>query len=288
MRPTHDIPQHLFVGTVDGEPSCAPDCQIYDIWPKFLVMVLLQGAQHFVIDDTAYRIDAGYQELCTPLVFMLNVARHSKLRFVNDSTIPLRKIQISAPFPWIERLMQAQSAGVPTLHSFFSCHLAHFRFAPNRQILHLAEQLMKPPPSMEGEVRTLYRNSRALDIMCLACAALLEQDASRRRPQLVSRRQSEKVRDYVLQNIEKALTIEEIAREVGASISSVQRHFKESFGMTVFEFIRNERLSRACSALEQDGVTIAQAAYAAGYADPSNFTTAFKKAYGVPPKYKRR
>jgi len=283
-----DIPQHLFVGTVEGEPSCASPADIYEIWPKFLVMVLLQGAQHFVIDGTAFQINAGAGDGARPLVFMLNVARFARLHFVNDSDIPLRKVMISAPHPWMGWLMRTQGAQPSVLRPFLAEHLAQFSFPASGQIRRLAGEIMSPPPSLEGELRTLHRNSRALDIMCLACLALAEADEERRQPLLASRRQSERVREFVLANLERSLTIEEIAQEVGASVSSVQRHFKEHFQMTVFEFIRKERLAQACAALERDGVTIAQAAYAAGYADPSNFAVAFKRVYGVPPKYKRR
>ncbi len=283
-----EIPQHLFVGTVDGEPSCASPAEIYEIWPKFLVMVLLHGAQHFVIDETSFRIDAGAGEKACPLVFMLNVARFSRLHFVNDSHIPLRKVMISAPHPWMEWLMRTQGAQPSVLRPFLAGHLARFSFPASGQIRQLTEQIITPPPSLEAELRTLHRNSRALDIMCLSCLALAHDDEERRRPQLASRRQSERVRDFVLAHLDRSLTIEEIAQEVGASVSSVQRHFKEHFQMTVFEFIRKERLALAYAALERDGVTIAQAAYAAGYADPSNFAVAFKKVYGVPPKYRRR
>jgi AraC-like DNA-binding protein len=141
---------------------------------------------------------------------------------------------------------------------------------------------------MRGEMHTLYRNSRALDIMCLACTALVEQDESDRRPRIMSRRQSERVRDFIVDNLDKSLTIEAIARDAGASVSRVQRHFKEHFGLTVFEFIRSRRLALAYAALERDGVTIAQAAYAAGYAAPSHFSTAFKKTYGFAPRHMRR
>lgn len=284
-----DIPQHLFVGTVDGEPNCAPDASIYEIWPKFVVMVLLQGAQHFVIDDSPFRVDAGCGEDNHPVMLVLNVARHARLRFVNDSRVPLRKVMISAPHPWMAWLMRTRDASSSALRDFLSGHLSRLSLPVSGQIRQLAEQILAPPATMEGEVRSLYRNSRALDIMCLACMALSEQvEEEPRRPLLASRRRSEKVRDFLLENLDRTLTIEEIAVAVGASVSSVQRHFKDHFGMTVFEFIRRERLAQACLSLEQEGVTIAQAAYAAGYADPANFTVAFKRVYGVPPKLKRR
>lgn len=285
---TNQVPQHLFVGTHEGTPTCTPEPDTYDIWPKFLVMVLLQGAQRFLIDNTEFHVDAGFGEAASPRVLMLNVARFAKLRFINDSAVPLRKVMISAPLPWVERLKQSVTTGVQALTQFFDQHLADFRFEPAGQILTLAEQLMAPPPAMRGEVLALYRNSRALDIMCLACNRLAEEEEERLRPSLMKLRQCEQVRSYVLANLDRDLTIEEIARAAGASVSSIQRHFREQFGETVFEFVRRSRLALACDALERQGVSIAQAAHVAGYSDPSSFTAAFKRAYGVPPKCRRR
>lgn len=283
-----DIPQHLFVGTVEGEPTCAPDEMAYDIWPKFVVMVLLEGRQHFVIDDRHFRIDASDGE-DGGVLFALNVAQFAQLRFINESAVPLRKVMISAPHPWMEWLMRTQGAGHSVLRDFLARHLAGQSFPVNGRIRQLTEQILRPPSAMAGEVRTLYRNSRALDIMCLTCVAMVEHSGEERlRPQIASRRRSERVRDFILQNLDRQLSIEEIACAMGASVSSIQRQFKEHFKMTVFEFIRSERLALACAALEQEGISIAQAAYVAGYADPSNFTTAFKRVYGVPPKLKRR
>ena len=73
IRIKPEIPQHLFVGAMDGPASCTPDDNLYDVWPKFLVMVLLQGQQHFVMDGEHFRIDAGDEENPEPVVFMLNI-----------------------------------------------------------------------------------------------------------------------------------------------------------------------------------------------------------------------
>lgn len=118
-----EIPQHLFVGTIDGEPSCAPDQTVYDIWPKFVVMVLLEGMQHFVIDDRHFRVDAGAAE-DGGVLFTLNVAQSARLRFINESAMPLRKVMISAPHPWMEWLMRARGAGQSALRDFLARHLA--------------------------------------------------------------------------------------------------------------------------------------------------------------------
>ncbi|WP_439632250.1 helix-turn-helix transcriptional regulator [Shinella sp.] len=288
IRINPDIPQHLFVGAMDGPASCTPDNNVYDVWPKFLIMVLLQGRQHFVMDGAHFRIDAGNEDNPEPVVFMLNVARECKLQFINESTTPLRKVMISAPLPWIDRLIRSQPTSMPKLRAFFSEHLATFRFAPNRRLAQIAEDILKPPVAMAGELLTLNRNSHAFDIMCQACSVLVQADeAAPHQSTALSRRQSEKVRDYILAHVCEDLSLDRIARAVGISTSSIQRHFKDRFGITVSDFIRQERLETARAALERDGIPIAQAAYLAGYRNPSSFTTAFKKAYGVSPKHRR-
>lgn len=287
IRIKPEIPQHLFVGAMDGPASCTPDDNLYEIWPKFLIMVLLQGQQHFVMDGEHFRIDAGSEHNPEPVVFMLNVARGCKLQFVNESATPLRKVMISAPLPWIDRLIRSQPTSMPNLRAFFSRHLATFSFAPNRHLSQIAEHILKPPGAMAGELLTLYRNSHAFDIMCQACSVLVQKDEASSQPTALSRRQSEKVRDYILAHVCENLTLDRIARDVGISPSSIQRHFKEYFGIAVSDFIRQERLETARVALERDGIPISQAAYLAGYRNPSSFTTAFKKAYGVTPKHHR-
>ena len=288
IRIKPEIPEHLFVGAMDGPASCTPDDNLYDVWPKFLIMVLLQGQQHFVMDGAHFRIDAGDESHHEPVVFMLNVAQACKLRFVNESTTALRKVMISAPLPWIDRLIRSQPTSMPKLRAFFSEHLATFRFTPSRHLAQVAEQILKPPASMAGELLTLHRNSHAFDIMCEACSVLVQEDeAAPHQPTALSRRQSEKVRDYILAHVREELSLDRIARAVGISTSSIQRHFKDRFGITVSDFIRQERLESARAALESEGIPIAQAAYLAGYRNPSSFTTAFKKAYGVSPKHRR-
>jgi AraC-like DNA-binding protein len=52
---------------------------------------------------------------------------------------------------------------------------------------------------------------------------------------------------------------------------------------TVVEFLRLRKLERARHALESGEISIGEAAFLAGYATPANFTTAFRRAFGIPP-----
>lgn len=278
------VPQQVFVGALDGR-SCCPDYETYEVWPKLIINFYLRGGQRFVIDGKQFNGTAGDGKMCQPRVLMINVKRWSKLYFNNDSVgAPLRKVKLSAPLSWLECELDTDDARPPALEHFFSTHLSHFSFEPTSELVQLAEQIARPPPSLKGELLALYRKSRGMEIMRLSYAALLaDAEHEEHRPTLMSVRQSERVCGYILENLSKALTIDEIARATGASASSVQRHFKQHYGVTVFEFIRRKRLDAARDALESQGVTVAQAAWIAGYTSASSFITAFKKAYGACP-----
>ncbi|MBX9464769.1 MAG: AraC family transcriptional regulator [Aquamicrobium sp.] len=96
-----------------------------------------------------------------------------------------------------------------------------------------------------------------------------------------------RIKDFISAKLDKELTIDVIAREAGSSVSTVQRHFKEHFGVTISDFIRKQRLDMARAALARDGIPVSHAAHLAGYNNISSFTTAFRKAYGVTPKQVR-
>lgn len=281
--------QELFVGALEGVPNCTSDTRELNIWPKFMLMVLLQGAQHFVIDGRHFEIDAGTEAERSPTVFMLNIAKDSRLRFFNDSETPLRKVMISAPLPWLQRLFEVQDeAQQSVLRTFFSQHLAHFAFEPGQHIVQSAQKIMQPPPALQGELCSLYLRAQGLDLMWQSLLTMLaEKHELLPAPTFISLRYCERARDFIAGNLDRELTIGRIAREVGCSTSTLQRHFKMHFGMTVFDFIRQKRLEAARAALAQDGIPIAHAAYLAGYNNISSFTTAFRKAYGMTPSQVR-
>lgn len=276
----------LRIGAIDSVPSCSPEASEFDISSKLMLMVLMRGEQQFVIDGIPFKLDAGDEEDCKPIVAMLNVARASKLRFVTESAIPLRKVMVTAPRPWLDHFIGSENDdSALTLRKFFSEHLAFFSFEPGRNLITLANKIESPPPMLRGELLSMYVTEQALGIMWQSCLTLVsERRGKTHTPSLMSLRQCEGIKDFILSNLERDLSIGLIAREAGASPSVIQRHFKEHFGYTIFDFIRQKRLEAAHSALANMGLTVSQAAHVAGYNNISSFTTAFKKAYGVTPK----
>ena len=62
----------------------------------------------------------------------------------------------------------------------------------------------------------------------------------------------------------------------------LNRCFRQVYGMTGFEYLRNERLNRARQMLDH-GLNVTETAYAVGYESISHFSQAFKKQFGASP-----
>ena len=77
--------------------------------------------------------------------------------------------------------------------------------------------------------------------------------------------------------------VESLADIIGMSRAQLHRRVKEATGITVGEFIRNLRLQQAARMLEKGDNTIQQVAWAVGFSNPTHFSAAFKRYFGVPP-----
>ena len=80
------------------------------------------------------------------------------------------------------------------------------------------------------------------------------------------------------------LTIEMLAAEIGISRVHLHRKLKELTNQTTSDFIRNTRLAQAAKILSEGKYSIAEVASRVGFDSQSNFSTAFKKLYGVTPR----
>ena len=63
----------------------------------------------------------------------------------------------------------------------------------------------------------------------------------------------------------------------------MQTAFKATYNSTIADFSRELRLQNARAAIERDGISVGEAAYIAGYSNPANFSTAFKRFFGLSP-----
>lgn len=95
--------------------------------------------------------------------------------------------------------------------------------------------------------------------------------------------------NYIAENLDKELTLEEIAGAASFSMFHFHRIFKAAVGETVSEFTRRLRLELAANRLlckDRDGIT--EIAMYCGFSSSQNFAKAFRQHFGMTPSTYRK
>jgi AraC-like DNA-binding protein len=85
------------------------------------------------------------------------------------------------------------------------------------------------------------------------------------------------------QDFDQPLRIEQMARELGMSVSGLHRHFKAVTALSPLQFQKRLRLLEARRLMLGEDLDAASAAYRVGYHDASHFNREYKSLFGVPP-----
>ena len=84
-------------------------------------------------------------------------------------------------------------------------------------------------------------------------------------------------------DFDRPLRIEDIARELGMSVSGFHHHFRALTAMSPLQFQKHLRLQEARRLMLGDGLDAASAGYRVGYGNASHFTREYKRLFGAPP-----
>lgn len=94
--------------------------------------------------------------------------------------------------------------------------------------------------------------------------------------------------ELIEDHMECKLKLEEIAKRAGYSKFHLNRIFYEQTGRSIYQYIRDRRLTEAARKLETTDAAITDIALEACYSSQQAFTQAFKQFYGCPPKQYRK
>ncbi|MCB9282367.1 MAG: AraC family transcriptional regulator [Lewinellaceae bacterium] len=89
---------------------------------------------------------------------------------------------------------------------------------------------------------------------------------------------------YIRENLDKPLTIEELSRKAYMSDSNFHRVFKNETGVSPVDFINNERIKLATSLLQDPNMKIKEVYMACGFDSRSYFNRVFKRKKRLSPK----
>lgn len=224
----------------------------------YRVSIALDGDQGYA-RATALLPDLIFLDMRMPGRNGVTVARLLK---ANPATMHIPIIFLSAMTESHERLAGLRAGAVDYIGKPF-----HVDEVVERTRIHLALSQRKMPPATEGSGQAQPRSESA-PLNLPPANLMLKQVAM----------------EFILHHIhEPALKSSDVASSLQVSMRRLNSVFEACDGMSVFEFIRQERMRRAALMLGQSTLGVADVAIEVGYANPANFSTEFKKFWEKSP-----
>lgn len=189
----------------------------------------------------------------------------------------MRAVGIAFPVSSLERIgLKEEFLGLfPEGRSVFVTSLK----APPRMQAIAAEMIA---PTAEGKAAELLLSALVTEILARTMVALRAGDRVGAPPSPKQLR-LQRVRDLIKSDLRHPWTIAELSRHAGLGRRSFNAQFHRLYGVSAAEYLRTTRLVAAREALLHQGMSVTEAAYTVGYANPANFSTAFRKHFGYVP-----
>lgn len=89
--------------------------------------------------------------------------------------------------------------------------------------------------------------------------------------------------DWLKENFNKSVKMEELARGAGLSLSAFHNHFRSMTAMSPLQYQKRMRLNEARRLMLTEHVDASRAAFKVGYESPSQFSREYTRQFGAPP-----
>lgn len=163
-------------------------------------------------------------------------------------------------------------------------------WTPSPRAVTLARQLLRPVPPAMPAAQRLRQEALVLELLAEALQACMPAPAQALpaplRPQALQR--IHRLRAWLDSGQANHCSLAELARHMACPAHTLQRDFRAVFGQPIFGYLRGARLQQAANALQQQDLSVTQAAALAGFSSPANFATAFRKRFGYSPRALRQ
>ena len=90
--------------------------------------------------------------------------------------------------------------------------------------------------------------------------------------------------NYINDNLNQNLSLIQLAKLVNISPNHFVRLFKQSIGLTPYQYVLECRINKAKQLLKNQKLTITEISHQLGFYDQSRFTNTFRKRVGITPK----
>jgi len=151
-------------------------------------------------------------------------------------------------------------------------------------VVHILSELYSVPET----IRKGYLKLKILEMFLFLSAAEVRPGQTEKRNARKNGSLADRARDYVLAQMERRVTIEELAEVFHVSPTQIKNSFRGAYGMPVYSYIRAQKMHAAARLLRAGDETILEIAGKFGYDNGSKFAKAFSDVMGVTPREYRK
>jgi AraC-like DNA-binding protein len=141
-----------------------------------------------------------------------------------------------------------------------------------------------------GQIKRTYTEAKAIELQCLAFDAFVGSlNTSSLSVRLSARDHARlgEVRAF-LDDQDTMPSVHSLVRMFCLNRNKISYGFKHRFGVSLSDYFRERQMERALDLVRNSDLSLGEIAYRVGYTHQTNFTSAFKARFGLPPKDFRR
>jgi len=261
----------VFPGVFIYHSSKPTECVPSVFKPAFCVIA--QGSKSVLLNDESFDYDSGHYLISTlDLPIVSNVVEASREKPYLNLRIDLDPVLVASVIMESGIKVKKSDAAVKAMDvSPLDADLLDAVVKLVR-LLDTPEEMKVLAPLIIHEI--VYRLLKGAQGARLSHLITTEGDASRVSTAV------QKLRE----KIDQPLKVENLARELGMSVSGFHHHFKAVTAMSPLQYQKQIRLQEARRLMLGEGMDVASASFRVGYEDPSYFSRDYKKLFGAPPQ----
>ncbi len=143
-----------------------------------------------------------------------------------------------------------------------------------------------------GPMKALYLETKAMELIVHKLAQTIGADDGGDGPLKLDRHETDRLwhaREILCRDLENPPALSDLAHAVGTNHCRLNAGFRQLYGTTVFDYLRQRRLIEARRLIAEQNMNVTEAALRVGYNSISSFSKAFSKHFGLPPvKFRKR
>ncbi len=152
---------------------------------------------------------------------------------------------------------------------------------PTRQLEYLFSELYSVPES----IRKGYFKVKVLELLLYLFhyEDILQNETCKRSVKKSRVTLAKNICNYLTEHMERHITITELAEIFHVSQTALKNSFKDVYGVSIYSFIRSQKMQVAALLLRQTECTVLEIAGKCGYDNGSKFASAFNNVIGMTP-----